>query len=354
MDLSSLFQLNNLLMIMFLLIIIFGQRIQVAASLAKANRLLKEIDKARGNTRREILAELRSSGGANPEQIIDRMLGYFAISPVDLDPAGIVKKIDYLYSLQRERIREELHSFLPGVEKTRLMNIEGLLGVAVTINLLFGTVRHLYLSSKEVGSIFYIAQLETLLPIVREHFEALLRFVVAVRIGHPIGDSIGPLVVSKFMKERGIITKDTVYSQMEFEGRKLILVKAEGPGSNIGRIGEAVEILTDRIPAKAIITIDASAKLKGEESGEVLEGVGAAIGIRTDRYKIEEIATAKRIPLYAIVVKQSIEESLSEMSGVIKESVSRVNLALYRLIREKAKQGDSVIIAGVGNTMGVE
>jgi len=46
-------------------------------------------------------------------------------------------------------------------------------------------------------------------------------------------------------------------------------------------------------------------------------------------------------------------EALSVMKKEIADSVDKVTLILQRVIEEKTKKGDSVIIVGVGNTVGV-
>ena len=57
-----------------------------------------------------------------------------------------------------------------------------------------------------------------------------------------------------------------------------------------------------------IIMIDAALKLEGEETGSTAQGFGAAIGgIGTDRFKIEEVAAKHDIPIFAIVVRQSVK-----------------------------------------------
>ena len=100
--------------------------------------------------------------------------------------------------------------------------------------------------------------------------------------------------------------------------------------------------------------IDAALKLEGEKTGEIAEGIGAAIGgIGVDRFKIEESATQNNIPIYAIVVKQTIVEAISVMRKEIAESVKPVHDVIDRIIEEKTEKTDTVIIVGVGNTVGV-
>ena len=95
-------------------------------------------------------------------------------------------------------------------------------------------------------------------------------------------------------------------------------------------------------------------KLEGEKTGEISEGIGAAIGgIGTERYKIEEEATKFDIPVYAIVVKQSIQEAVTTMKKEISDAVEPVLERIKRLIIERTKEGELVLVAGIGNTAGI-
>ena len=81
--------------------------------------------------------------------------------------------------------------------------------------------------------------------------------------------------------------------------------------------------------------VDAGLKLEGEDSGYVVEGVGAAIGgVGVEKFKIEELAVKHKIPVYAIIVRQSLTEVLSPMTDALKNSVDEVIKRLGRVIRE--------------------
>jgi hypothetical protein len=113
-----------------------------------------------------------------------------------------------------------------------------------------------------------------------------------------------------------------------------------------------VESLSER--PKLIVTIDAALKLEGEETGKIAEGVGVAIGgPGVDKYKIEELAKSRNIPLHAFVIFQSITEAITPMRESIAKAADVVLEKVRKLILEKAGEGDVVVIAGVGNTVGV-
>ena len=176
--------------------------------------------------------------------------------------------------------------------------------------------------------------------------------------GHPIGDGAGALVASRLMRghETRKVEKDMVAAETTLEGRKVIALKAEGPGGNVGKPGDAIRQILEENNGKAsmIIMVDAALKLEGEKTGEVSEGIGAAIGgIGTERFKIEEEATKFGIAVYAIVIKQSIQEAVTTMKKEIAEAAETVLERMKRLIVERTKEGELVIIAGIGNTAGI-
>jgi hypothetical protein len=57
--------------------------------------------------------------------------------------------------------------------------------------------------------------------------------------------------------------------------------------------------------------------------------------------------------LEAIVVKQSLDEAIITMKKEINDSVPSILKILKREIRKNSNENDCVIIAGIGNTIGV-
>ncbi|MCQ5363106.1 MAG: DUF1512 family protein, partial [Candidatus Methanomethylicia archaeon] len=71
------------------------------------------------------------------------------------------------------------------------------------------------------------------------------------------------------------------------------------------------------------------------------------------KYKIEEVATKYKIPLDAIVCKMDLEEALTTMKKEIVEASEIIIEKIKKAIVERTKEGDVVIIAGIGNTIGI-
>ena len=140
------------------------------------------------------------------------------------------------------------------------------------------------------------------------------------------------------------------------EGRTALIIKAEGPGGNVGKPGDAVEAVIEENEGKIglLIMIDAGLKLEGEIVGEVSEGIGAAIGgPGVDAYKIEEKLTKYKIRNYAVIVKEDIGDAVSPMRKEINDAIDKVIERVKAVILERTKEGDKVIIVGVGNSIGV-
>jgi hypothetical protein len=152
------------------------------------------------------------------------------------------------------------------------------------------------------------------------------------------------------------LPKDCVAATVQFENRTAIIVKAKGPGGNVGKPGEAVKAVIEENEGKiaSVIMIDAGLKLEGEGVGEVVEGVGAAIGgPGVDQYRIEESIAQYHIPIYAVIVKEDIGDAVSMMRKEISDSVDKVIERVKNVTLERTKEGDKIIIVGVGNTIGI-
>jgi hypothetical protein len=188
--------------------------------------------------------------------------------------------------------------------------------------------------------------------------EAYVSALKAFSQGQPIGDGAGAVVAGKLMHGYEIrkIPKDCVVATVPIEGRTAYVIKAEGPGGNVGKPGDAIEQVINENKGKisAIIMIDAAGKLEGEEVGEVADGVGAIIGgPGVDQFKIEESILKYHIPINAVAIKVDIGDAISPMRKEIVESIDKAIERVKQVILERTKEGDKVIVAGIGNSIGI-
>lgn len=342
------------------LFFLFYNRIQMTMWLREIEGALGRLKLMRDEARRIAVKTIKDVG--KPENEIDgkvdRILEYFQIAPVDLDPSGIVWKIEHLVDVRENRWKEDVRMMAPAADRTQVNNLENLLEVASGLNLLYRIVRHFFLFGKKMSSFYIIMQLQMLLPMIMQEAEALTGALSAFAKGQPIGDGAGALVAAKLMygKKIRVIAKDVVAADFKLDGRRLLVLKAEGPGGNVGRPGDGIEKLMEKRRGKVslVIMVDAALKLEGEETGAVAEGVGAAIGgLGVEKYKIEEVALKYKVPLDAVIIKQSIQEAISPMKKEISDGVDAALTRVKQIIQERTRKGDTVIVAGIGNTIGI-
>ena len=68
---------------------------------------------------------------------------------------------------------------------------------------------------------------------------------------------------------------------------------------------------------------------------------------------IEEIATKHNIPIFSIIIKQSINDAISLLKKEIIDQVDDVKNQIHEMINDNTNPNETILIIGVGNTLGV-
>lgn len=338
----------------------YGQRIQLHIMLREVEGSLYKLKYIRDEGRRIAIESIKEIGKpqTDPTPRVDRFLEYFTITPQSLDPAGVVWKLEHILDVRDTRFKDEVKLLAPSADETQANNLENTLEAAMALNYIYKVIRHYFLLGKKTLSLYIIMQIQMILPLVMREAEAYASALKAFAYGQPIGDGVGAFVAAKLMHGYPIrkVPKDCVVATVPFEGRTAYVIKAEGPGGNVGKPGDAIKTIIEENEGKItnIVMIDAALKLEGEEVGEVAEGVGAAIGgPGVDQFKIEEAILKYRIPINAVIIKEDIGDAVSPMRREVFEAVDKAIERIKQVILERTKEGDKIIIAGVGNTIGV-
>jgi len=347
-------------LLFFVVFMFYGNRIQLYVMLREIEGSMSRLKIFRDEGRKNAIQTIEELGKpkGDPTARVDQFLEYFALPPQSMDPAGIVWKLEHLLDVMDERFKDEVKIMAPAADMTQTRNIELTLEVALDLNYFYKVVRHFYILGKKTLSLYVIMQLQMVLPLIMRMAEAYRSALKAVTLGQPIGDGAGALVAAKLMQgyEKRKIPKDCVVATVPFEGRTAHIIKAEGPGGNVGKPGDAIKQIIEENEGKIanIIMIDAGEKYEGEEPGEVAEGIGVAIGgPGVDQFKIEETTLKYKIPVNAIKIKEDIGDSISPMRKEISDAVNTAIERIKRVVRERSKEGDTIIIAGIGNTIGI-
>jgi hypothetical protein len=365
-DLDQLFSMgddsNPLMMIVWILPIIlfvfYGQQIQLFVTSREIKKGLKKLDSFRDESRIELINYVKNNLKVenDPVKKIDKFLDYFTIMPVDMDPNGIVDKVHHTVRSRDDYTRAHVKSLSPEMNDIELSKIQTLLEIASSLQMIYKIVNHMFLTAKKQNNYPLILPLQMLLPFIMEQAEAMKEAIPAFKSSQPVGDGIGPMIAGKMMleHEKETVAFQTSLAKINFEDRTLFLLKAEGPGSTVGRPADGLEKIMSENKIDAIIMIDAALKMEGEDSTSIAQGFGAAIGgIGTERFQIEAIATTNSIPIFSIVVKQSVKEAITLMTKDIADTAEIVRLQVNEMIIENTKPGQSIVIIGVGNTSGV-
>jgi hypothetical protein len=344
-------------MLFIVVMLFFYPRIMVSQIMWKLEGTAKELEDMSEKSKSFIIKEIMKKQKPTKElkDAINRFYEFFVISPVSMDPYGIVPKFDHVIRGEKDRFAYFVKQVAPDTDAESRANIEMGLAGGITVHEIAKIVRHYVELVRKTKNIQIAMVLQMQLPMVERVAKAMFKGTESLAKGEPIGDGLGPLVIADMAGKNSWkeIEEDIVVSETKMNGRNIMLMKARGPGGRIGYPGKAVASIVKDKKITRIITIDAAAKLEGEKTGSLAEGVGVAMGgPGTERFFIEDIVVRKGVPVDSIVVKMSQEEAITPMRKAIKDVLPQVRESINRSL-ERTKPGDTVIIVGVGNTSGV-
>jgi hypothetical protein len=358
--------INIVFLVFIIMMSLYGARIQMWQWLKQIEAGLVELERMKKESTQKAIDTFKKFGRPEDEVVkeLARWLDYFTIMPVDLDPAGILKRLDHLLDERRDRFQEFVSELAPEGILSEHQSLENTLEVTQVLDLVYRVVRHFYLIGKKTGSQIMIMQIHMQMPDIMRLAKAYFDALDAFSEGKPIGDGIGPLVITRFAREYGgtpdsyvhEISREVGYYPIEVEGRIVYALRATGPGGTVGKPGFAVKKLVDDNKGKIarIITVDAALKLEGEDMGRVSEGTGAAIGDPgPEKHAMEQTATENDIGIEAIVIKEDEAAAVGVLDKRILDSVPDVIERIKTSILKRTKPGDKIILAGIGNTIGI-
>jgi hypothetical protein len=352
--------IQTIFSLMFIVYLFYAQRIQGMTMLRQIETSLRKIKGYRDKARETAIDAIKHYGKPekDPTSQVERFMDHFMIEPVAMDPAGIVGKLGNILNVREFTFKQEVERMAPEATAAQRNNLENLLEASLALNVFYKVIRHYYLMGKKTMNIYVIMQIHMILPMLIQQIEAYSAALQAFRDGIPIGDSVGPIVAAKLLNgaPTELVATEMMVGEVDYEGRRLIITKAEGPGGSVGKPGDAVEFLINREEGKVkmLITVDAAGKLEGEEVGEIAEGVGAAIGgPGVEKYKIEKAAIDHNVPMFAVAIKQGMEHVVAPLVEELMDATDKAASSVKGLILDYSEEGDTVIIAGIGNTVGV-
>lgn len=337
------------------------QRIQLQRFSSFVRKKLYVLEEMEADARRKAITYMSSTGIKEPSKVLEGFVdNFFVIRPVEIEPTDIIRRFKHLIRVREASVRDYVRRILDGADRSIQYSVETVLEVVSILRLLNKVIRHYLEIGLKYNNWILMMQLAIQMPELMEIAKAYTVSLDAFTSGIPIGDSVGPMVAKMLVRWREPereISEGTDLYETEIDGRRVYVIKASGPGSNVGWPGEALEKLVEELGGAVdrIITVDAALKLESEESGEIAYGTGAAIGdIGPEKIAMERVASKHSVPLDAVVIKMSEIEALSPLTKRVYDGVLKSYELVLRLIKERVREGGTVIVVGVGNTVGVK
>jgi len=348
--------------------IFYGQKIQGWKASKEIQAGLEKLKKWNDECKEILMSNFKEFADKKKTQKdlmlqLEDFITFITIPPVSLDPYGIIPKFDHVVDVRDYRFKEEVEMLAPQADAVQRYNLENLLEATMAIDSIYRLIRHYLILGKKSKSMILLLQISMQLGLILSMAKAYYYAAKAFSEGSPIGDGLGPLVTASFIRdvseeevEAKEIVRDTIVQELKFEDRTVYVVRAKGPGGTVGKPGKAIKMLIDEHGSaiSRIIMIDAGLKLTGDKTGSIAIGVGAAIGgIGIEKHFIEESSTGKSIPIDALICKQSLEDAITTMKRPITQSVPKFVEKIKMAVRKRTEKGSTVIIAGIGNTIGI-
>ncbi len=333
----------------------FYPRMMIGQIMWKIEKSAITIEKMAAESKKILVKKISKKPTKEVKDAIDRFYEFFSTGPVDLDPNGIIKKWDYVIREQKDRFTQFVNKVAPNLDAEKKANTEMGFAAGITLYDVAKIVRHFVELAKKTKNLQIAMIIQMQLPMIERIAKSLFVGTKALSDGQPIGDALGPLVAATLIGKAPVkeIEEDIVVAKIKLKGRDVFVMKSKGPGGRLGYPGKAVLKIISKNKIAKIITIDAAAKLEGEKTGSVAEGIGVAMGgIGVERSYIEDVAIARKVPIDSVIVKMSQEEAIMPMRKAIKDALPKVRESIDRFI-DSTKTKGSIIIVGVGNTSGV-
>ncbi len=273
--------------ILFFGFIFFYPRLMLMQVMFQLERSVRMLEDFSHKGKSIAVHKVSKSPSKSIRESISNFMEFFVIEPVSIDPYGIMPKIEHLMNLSEKRFKYFVKSIAPKLSEEEKANMTMTLAGAISLNQIMKIVRHFVEIVKKTKNLQIAMLLQMQLPFIEKISKAMLKGTEAFANGWPVGDALGPLVASHMIgdsRAKNIADDETIVVKKRIKGRNVFIIRARGPGGRLGKLGKAVEILSKKRKVAKIISIDAAAKLEGEKTGSIAEGIGEAIGgIGVDR-----------------------------------------------------------------------
>ena len=128
---------NPLMMLIWIIPIIlfvfYGQRIQLIITSGDIKKKITELEQFRNDSRNSLIEYIKKNLSPKDDlsQKIDRFIEYFTIMPIDIDPNGIIPKIDHFVRSREDVTRKQVRSLFTDIDMMEVTKIQNLLELSL-------------------------------------------------------------------------------------------------------------------------------------------------------------------------------------------------------------------------------
>src|SRR3989344_2626451 len=289
--------------LMFFVFIFIYPRLMLSQMIYKIEQSARKLEQMSEHSNKMTAKKISKTPNKELKEKVDEFTDFFVVEPSNIDPYGLVDKIDRTIRNMESRFDDFVDEVAPGKSKQEKREINYGLRASMGLRQISKIVRHYVEMAKKFKNLQIAMIIQMQLPIIEKIAEGELKGTEAFVNGWPIGDSIGPLVAASFMDNGKEIAEDIVYERVMINGRKCHVLKASGPEPSLGRIDEAMM------------------KIMKKNIDSIVIKVGMVEAI--------------------MPMRKSVYDSLPKVRSKVEKSVNR------------AKKGQNVLVIGVGNSCGI-
>ena len=109
-----------------IIFVFYGQRIQLLISSNEIKKDIEKLEEYTKTTKKEFLKYVKNNltTKSNPEKKLDSFFDYFTIMPVDMDPNGIITKINHLVRSREDFIRLQINNMFSNLSAFELSKLQ--------------------------------------------------------------------------------------------------------------------------------------------------------------------------------------------------------------------------------------
>ena len=165
----------------FVVYMFYGQRLQVKIMLKEIENSLFRLKLIRDRGRQIAISTIKQIGETddNLAARVDRILDHVFITPVDIDPSGIIQRLEHVLDVRDFRLKDEVRLMVPEADEIQINNLANMLEAALVLNQIYKIVRHYYLTGKKTSSFYVILQLQMILPQIMKESQAFANALTA-------------------------------------------------------------------------------------------------------------------------------------------------------------------------------